>query len=303
MYSLLQKPRDSAPAGRPLLGVYCGNDPKAILQFEDWLGRKVDGILGYTGGADWADYDGSVNWAADLWRAVDRTVFWSVPLIPKGASLTEAARGDYNGHYRKAAETLAKFRPQEKQLYLRTGWEFNGDWMPWTAQKDPAAFAEAFRQFATTFRGVSKRFLIEWNVNIGEVGMNPEKAYPGDRFVDLIGMDFYWQLKYDPADPQRAWDRAVSRPYGLRWHQAFARSHGKPTTYSEWGISSNVAAPYLKAARDWFDAHPVAFHTYWDSNADYPGKLSDRQYPESGAAFREFFGEDAAKKAKPARRV
>lgn len=285
-----EKQKNTAVGKRPLMGVYCGNDPKAILQFENWLGSKVDGVLGYTGGASWADYDGSVGWAADLWRSIDRPVFWSVPLIPKGASLSEAARGDYNDHYRKAAETLAKFRPQEKQLYLRTGWEFNGDWMPWTAQKDPEAFAEAFRQFATSFRTVSKRFLVEWNVNIGEVGMNPEKAYPGDRFVDLVGMDFYWQLKWDPADPNRAWEWAVSRPYGLRWHQEFAKSHGKPTTYSEWGISSNVAAPYLQQARAWFDTHPVVFHTYWDSNADYPGKLSEKQYPDSANTFRELFG-------------
>ncbi|MES2462593.1 MAG: hypothetical protein V4671_18575, partial [Armatimonadota bacterium] len=77
----------------PLLGVYCGNDPRAVLQFETWLGRKVDGVLGYTGGASWEDFDGSVGWAANLWRGIDRTVFWSVPLIPKGATLAEAARG------------------------------------------------------------------------------------------------------------------------------------------------------------------------------------------------------------------
>jgi hypothetical protein len=132
--------------------VYCGNDPKAILQFEDWLGKKTDGVLGYTGGASWNDFDGSVPWATDLWSKLDRTVFWSVPLIPKGATLTAAAKGDYNDHYRKAAEHLALFRPQEARLNLRTGWEFNGDWMPWTGKKDPEAFAEAFRQFVTTFR-------------------------------------------------------------------------------------------------------------------------------------------------------
>ncbi|MES2462592.1 MAG: glycosyl hydrolase, partial [Armatimonadota bacterium] len=206
--------------------------------------------------------------------------------------------GDYNAHYRKAAETLAKFRPQEKQLNVRTGWEFNGDWMAWSAQKDPVAFAEAFRQFVNSFRAVSPRFRFEWNVNIGGTTLNPEMAYPGDRHVDLIGMDFYWQLKWDPADPLRAWENAVTRPYGLRWHQAFAKSHGKPTTYSEWGISADNATPYLTAARDWFAAHPVVFHTYWDSNADYPGRLSDGQYPQSGASFRSLFGSPVIKTAK-----
>ena len=50
-----------------ILGAYAGNDVAAIQQFETWLGRRVDGILGYTGNASWADYDGSVGWAAGLW--------------------------------------------------------------------------------------------------------------------------------------------------------------------------------------------------------------------------------------------
>ena len=43
------------------LGVFCGNTPSDVTQFETWLGRKVDGILGYTGDKDWSDYDGSVG--------------------------------------------------------------------------------------------------------------------------------------------------------------------------------------------------------------------------------------------------
>jgi hypothetical protein len=125
--------------------------------------------------------------------------------------------------------------------------------------------------------------------------MNPEKGYPGDPYVDLIGMDFYWQLKWDPADPLRAWDLVVSRPYGLRWHQEFARAHGKPTTYSEWGISSDNATPYLERAREWFDTHDVVFHTYWNSDAAYPGKLSEKQYPKSAATFRALFGPEPKK--------
>jgi hypothetical protein len=280
-------------AGRtksPQVVVYCGNDPDEILKFERWLGGKVDGVLGYTGGADWADYDGSVPWAVGLWGKIDRRIFWSVPLIPKGATLEAAARGDYDDHYRKAAGHLRGFRPGDGRLNIRTGWEFNGDWMPWTAQKNPKAFAGAFRHFVRSFHSVSDRFLFEWNVNVGDVGMNPEDAYPGDEYVDLVGMDFYWQLKWDPKEPGKAWDNALTRRYGLEWHQKFAAAHRKPTSYSEWGISADNAAPYLEKAKQWFDRHDVVFHTYWDSNADYPGKLSDGQYPAAAAAYRRLFG-------------
>jgi beta-mannanase len=273
--------------------VYCGNDPDAVLQFEAWLGRNVDAILGYTGAASWADYDGSVGWAVGLWSQIDRPVYWSVPLIPEGATLEEAAQGSYNHHYLAAAQTLAAFRPQDEKLQIRTAWELNGDWFPWAAQDDAASFVGAFREFVTTFRSASERFVFEWNANVGRNlsgEMDPADAYPGDGYVDIIGMDFYWNTQWDPTDPQEAWSSMRDRTYGLTWHQDFAASHGKPTSYSEWGIMTDAAGPYIEHAASWFESHPVVFHTYWNSNSAFAGMLSDGQYPAAGAAYRAAFG-------------
>lgn len=282
---------ENQPPGsnHPLVGAYCGNSVDDLKQFEQWLGRPVDGVLGYTGNASWDDYDGSVGWASGLWSAIDRRVFWSVPLIASGATLSQAGMGAYDEHYRKAAQTLAGYRPQDAQLHIRTGWEFNGNWFPWSAQGKAADFVAAFRRFVTVFRSVSNRFLFEWNVNVGDVGMDPETAYPGDAYVDVIGMDFYWQPQL-PSDPQQAWNQIVSEKWGLSWHQTFAKAHNKPTSYSEWGIRSNEAGPYIQQAKLWFETHPVLFHTYWNSNNAYPGKLSDGQYSNAGAAYRAAFG-------------
>jgi hypothetical protein len=288
----MAKPDAGTPVTLPmtskdLLGIYCGNSVSDVQQFESWLGRPVDGILGYTGNASWSDYDGSVGWAVGLWGGIDRTVFWSVPLIPTGASLADAAKGMFNDHYRKAAMTLSTYRPQDGKLNIRTGWEFNGDWFPWTARNGKAQdFIGAFQQFVMTFRSVSDRFVIEWNVNVGDQGgMNPEDAYPGDAFVDVIGMDFYWNTQWDPKDQDMAWDYMVTRKWGLQWHQDFAAKHGKPTSYSEWGINSDGPS-YMAKAKTWFDTHPVLFHTYWNSNSAFSGKLSDGQYPKAGAQYK-----------------
>jgi hypothetical protein len=272
-----------------MLGVYTGNDPKEITDFEQWLGRRVDGILGYTGGASWADYDGSVGWAVGVWAPLDRPVLWSVPLIPKGAALDQAAAGAYDQHYRDAATKLAATRPLDPVIHVRTGWEFNGDWFPWTAKGRPDAFKGAFHHFVDTFRSVSKRFVFEWNVNIGDTGMDPETAYPGDCWVDLIGMDFYWNTKWDAKDPGAAWQSMLDRPWGLTWHQAFAARHGKPTSYSEWGVDNNAAGPYIEQAQRWFADHGVVFQTYWDSNTAFTGKLSSNQFPATGDAYRRTF--------------
>jgi hypothetical protein len=283
-------PRPAIPTtARPLVGVYTGNDPAGPGAFDSWLGRPADGILGYTGNASWADYDGSVGWAIGVWKPLNRPVFWSVPLIPNGANLEAAGNGEYNDHYRRAAAQLATWRPQDPVVHIRTGWEFNGDWFPWKAKGKPEAFKKAFQQFVTTFRSQSDRFVFEWNVNIGDVGMDPETAYPGDCYVDIIGMDFYWNTQWDPKDPAAAWSSMTDRKWGLKWHQSFAAAHGKRTSYSEWGVGNNDGASYVANAQRWFTDHRVVFHTYWDSDNAFRGKLSSGQFPASGAAFRSAF--------------
>ena len=282
----------SSSLDQQIQGVYCGNSTDAITQFETWFGKHTGGILGYTGNASWQDYDGSVGWATGLWSALDRRVLWSVPLIPTGANLADAAAGMYDDHYKKAAQTLSTYRPQESVLYVRTGWEFNGDWFPWTALGGKAKnFAGAFQHFVAAFRSVSSRFRFEWNVNLGDSGMNPDDAYPGDASVDIVGMDFYWNLKYDPADPGAAWNSKLTQKYGLQWHQDFAAAHHKPTSYSEWGIMSDQAGPYIQQAKAWFASHDVVYQTYWNSNSDFSGMLSGGQYPNAGTAYKAAFGQ------------
>lgn len=281
---------------REKFGVFIGNKPADVINFEVWLGRQVDAVLSFTGAANWKDYEGSVGWAAySVWGQVDRPVYWSIPLIPNGATLAKAATGAYNHHYRKVAETLVRVRPNEPYMHIRTGWEFNGNWMPWSAIGKEQEFIGAFQQFVTTFRqvarenGVAGKFVFEWNVALGNHGMNPADAYPGDNYVDIIGMDFYWNPKYDPKEPIAAWKSKVNRQYGLKWHQTFAAAHAKRTAYPEWGVQGDNAAEYIERAREWFRKHAPVYQAYWDSNSAFPGKLSSEQYPNSAAAYYKAF--------------
>ena len=112
--------------------------------------------------------------------------------------------------------------------------------------------------------------------------MDPEGAYPGDAFVDIIGMDFYWDLRWSPNEPITAYDFMVTRKWGLQWHQDFATAHGKPTAYSEWGIMSNDGASYIQRVEQWFARHNVVYQNYWNSNADFKGLVSTGEYPLPG---------------------
>jgi hypothetical protein len=284
-------PRCASPGERGTggLGVYLGNTPEGVAAFERWLGRPVDYVAVHTGRADWRDWSGSIGWASNLWRGIDRCHRWSIPLIADEATLEDAAAGRYNHRYVEAARQLAAARPGDQIILVRTGEEFNGDWMPWASKRRERVFAEAFRQFATSFRSVSPRFRFEWNVNIGDFGTNPEDSYPGDHYVDVVGMDFYYSRRDNP-DPGRAWAYMVDRKYGLAWHQHFAKARGKPTAYSEWGIELANAAIYVKNAAAWFRRHDVRYHIYWDSDSEFKGRLSGGQLPATGDAFRAEFG-------------
>jgi hypothetical protein len=285
------------------LGVYVGNYPQRVFEFENWMGGKVDQILAFIGHQSWADFTGCAQWAADtVWNQIDRPVIWSVPLIVNGANLADAAAGDYNEYYRFAAKELADTRPQDAVIHIRPGWEFNHPMFPWAAEGQEGNYVTAFRQLVDSFRSVSDRFVFEWNVNAGNNGavINPEDAYPGDSYVDIIGMDFYWGPQWgDSNDPNVAWNWMLNRPYGLNWHQAFAAAHGKPTAYSEWGVNSDNGAAYIDKAAAWFAEHKVLYNNYWNDDYAFTGTIADGAKGATSAAFRSAFGDQIAQPPGP----
>ncbi len=268
--------------------VYVGNYPIDYTAYELWSGKRGDGVQLHSGRANWTDWSTSLEWLIGLWSGVNRTIFWTIPLIPQGTSLEEASRGKYNAYYVEAARDLAYSFPNTQKIYIRTGWEFNGDWQPWAARGKEAAYRGAYRQFVASFRSVSSRFVFEWTPNIGDLGMNPENAYPGDDVINIIGMDFYYNHQWDSADGVKAFAWKRDEKYGLAWHQAFAKRHKKATAYAEWGVSRDSDAAYVQAAAQWFDRHNIVYASYWNSNAAYRGKLSANQYPAVSKAYRKF---------------
>jgi len=288
-----------------LEGLYIGNDMAMLPAVNRWLGKPIAIIGVHTGRANWPDWTSSIDWQIRNVKPVAATPQWTIPLFAVDGNLADAARHKYDQHYVDAARKLAVAYGTSKPILVRTGEEFNGSWMPWAASGKATDFAQAYRNFVTAFRSVSPNFKFEWNVNIGE-SMDPAIAYPGDQYVDYIGMDFYWDSKkfWSTADPVEAFNYARTRPHGLQWLENFAAAHRKPSAYSEWGINSVEAGPYIKLVRQWFDAHNVAYELYWDSDGDFAGRLDNGQYGKAGDVFRMTFGaRPAAAAAQPAGRI
>lgn len=280
------------------MGVYGANNPKLVRQFEEWLGCPVDQLLVFTDQASWEGI-GWPQWFIDQFKELNKPALWSIAMIPKGASLQAAATGAYNRYYVTAAKALAQTKPfPDGTIRIRMGWELNGDWFPWAAEGKEREFIATFRHIVNAFRSVSDKFRFEWNINYGQ-RMDPLTAYPGDDYVDIIGMDFYWKTQYLPTDPVAAFAAIRDNRYGLRYIENFAKERGKPTAYSEWGIQGNNAGPFIKLLQEWMSRHNVLYHNYWNSDADYAGQLSAGRWPETAQAFRAAFCPTPNKGAAP----
>ncbi len=84
-----------------------------------------------------------------------------------------------------------------------------------------------------------QHFEFDWCPTLGKASVAPDRAYPGDAYVDYVGADVYdnsWIADY--RDPVARWNDFVTQPYGLQWQSDFATAHGKPMTFPEWGLST-----------------------------------------------------------------
>jgi len=277
------------------VSMYSNTDPAYIAQEESWLGASLDAVGIHGGYGNWTDWLTSPQSAMLRLAGTGKDILWALPLIPVGATLADAASGAYDDKYLAQAKQMVAGSQKDGDIYIRLGWEFNGTgWFPWSAVGQPQNYIAAFQRVVDIFRSVSSKFRFEWTPNIGSVGMNPEDAYPGDDYVDVIGMDFYWnaQKSWSITDPTKAWNYYVTTKWGLQWQQSFAAAHNKPTAIGEWGVNSNNGATFIKLADKWFEAHHLLYHNYWNSNGNFAGKLTDGQYPDAGAAFKAAFAGD-----------
>jgi hypothetical protein len=272
-------------------GVYVGSEVYQLTNFETWFGKPADSVAIHTGRANWLDYETSIDYSVRNWANAGHDLTWTVPLFANGATMSAAATGAYDSYYVQAAQKLAAGLSGTGPIYIRTGEEFNGAWFPWAANGHEADFIASYHHFVDAFRSVSSRFKFEWNVAVGDNGMDPTKAYPGDAYVDVVGMDFYYKASWDGpnADPLAAFNNMVTRKWGLQWLEDFAAAHGKPTAYAEWGVVGDKMGAYIEKAAAWFDSHNVLYNNYWNSNADTPAMLSNEQYPSTAVSFREAF--------------
>lgn len=292
------------------LGAYRGAGCTGVEQratFERWFGRLPDRMLDFIDNASWQAMTDSAGWTSWCWRKAGARVVFSLPMLPKtpGASLADGAAGRYDEHFRTVAAKLVA--NGHGDAIVRIGWEFNGDWYPWRADKDPAAWVAYWRRIAGALRaapGASFRF--DWCPAMGRQRIEPDRLYPGDDVVDIVGLDVYNESWGPPKTPEARWQHLMHMPYGLKWQRDFAAAHGKPTSFPEWGTGVRPGNPgsggddalFIARMAEWIGAArpAVVYHAYWDYPApDFNAMLSDGHQPAAGAEFLARFRAAAAR--------
>jgi len=256
------------------------------------------------GNNGWADMDGSggtLNWLTSEWNGSGYTLSVGVPIIPTDSSgaavgtLAQGATGAFNSYYVSLAQTLVN--GGLSNAYLRLGWEFDGSWMPWnaTTPSAEASYATYFQQIVTAMRSVSgEHFRFVWNPDAGaftQSGYSVATAYPGNAYVDVIGLDAYDQSWATPQTPANAWS-STTLPT-LTAAQQFAASNGKPLAFCEWGVAIRSDGhglgddpTFVNQMVSWIKANNVTYESYFDANSGGVNSLiTGGSFPNSLAAF------------------
>lgn len=251
------------------------------------------------------------RWWTGCW-GVGAPMVYGVAIIPtqSGGTLAQGAAGAYDGYFRLMAQRLVA--GGQGTAWLRLGWEFNGSWYPWSAASSPTTFAAYYRRIVTVMRSVpGASFRYVWNPTIGAEQFPAEQAWPGDSYVDAIGLDLYdisWQPDTYPVPSgatetevatrqQNAWSGFRRQDHGLDFWTAYARTHNKPMALPEWGLvptsmhGGGDDAAFIAHVRRWVMLHNVEFESYFDAVGDLGDhRLESGQYPAAQAAYASDFG-------------
>jgi hypothetical protein len=187
----------------------------------------------------------------------------------------------------------------EENAILRLGWEFDGGIFAWSATTPgaEASYATYFRRIVTSMKSVAgERFKFVWNPDAAAFNDGPydvTAAYPGNAYVDYIGLDAYDESTITPRTGYQAW-RETTLP-DLKLAQKFAATEGKPLAIPEWGVAITSGGEglgddpvYINKFLDWMKApaNDVVYESYF--NFDVPGQvdaITDGKFPESLEAF------------------
>lgn len=220
-----------------------------ITAFEQDAHKSVSIIMWYQG---WGMTDGTQNFEPTWMNNVREhgsipMVTWEPWYYAQGLnqpkySLQNIINGSFDSYITQWAEASKAWG---HPYFLRFGEEMNGNWYPWSEQVNgnkPGQFAQAWRHIHNIFTSVGATNVNwVWAPNVEYNGSaSLSDLYPGNAYVDWIGMDGYnWSTVYG-----HRW-QTFSQVFGQTYNDILHMSTGKPLMVAETAsapIGGNKAA-------------------------------------------------------------
>jgi hypothetical protein len=268
--------------------------------FETWRKRPVDGVLYFPARSSWADLG-----QLPSRRAGDLMVY-SIPPFPEGigGSTAKVAAGTYDANIKALATQMKNAGWNTDRTVIRLGWESNGSWYQWGWDRGGAAsYVAAFQRFVTLSRAAGLTDVRwDWSLNKGTQSYNSSynwtAGYPGDAYVDVIGIDPYdhWSASFTEAQWQ---SNIKGKNPGLQDVADFARARGKQMAIDEWGVVHGTSGGgdnpfYVAKMFGWAKANSdiLAWDVTYDDNgapSTFNHKLSTGTNPKAAAEYRKVY--------------
>jgi Glycosyl hydrolase family 26 len=222
------------PDNRMLLGAYVDlstqpNAPAAIEARERAMGRPYDLLLTYY---NWTDPFPDSGEAAIAAGGSTPLMAWYLPDKYTGspASLSAITSGADDAWITTQAQAIKAFG---HRVFLRLAPEMNGNWYHYSG--DPAAYIAAWRHIWNVFaQAGATNVTWVWCPNVTPAS-NWDSYYPGNAYVDVIGVDGFSNVDY-------TWQTFQQLFGGFFAHFA-AFAPGKPQLVVETGTNSGAGAP------------------------------------------------------------
>jgi beta-mannanase len=174
----------------------------------------------------------------------------------------------------------------------------NGSWEAdyvGTTTYEQNLWAKCFASEVTALRQVSgEHFLIVWNPNACTENIPYRNFYPGNSYVDILGLDLYdgTCTASSQSTTRITWSQLIHEPAGLASFEAFAKEHKKPMSFPEWGLiqEPNGDDPrYIQGIGSTVDGGDFAFECYFDAGDGASLQLG-ASTPRSLVAYQKWFG-------------
>ncbi|WIM99173.1 hypothetical protein ACTOB_002817 [Actinoplanes oblitus] len=226
----------------------------------------------YTDRTSYASMTSGTGWTFAEFADFDGVLVVSQGLVPDGGEdlLAGCAAGRYDDRWRAFGSLMVA--EGRGDSIVRLGWEMNEPTMAWRG-RDTADYLACYRHAADAIRATDPDVLLDWTINAhttpsGLCGGVSTGCYPGDDYVDIVGIDNYDHYPWSPTKADFA--RTAAAPEGLDWLYAFARRHGKLFSVGEWGVVPTGDAgrenpDFVRWMYDWFAAHApyLAYEAYF----------------------------------------